>query len=81
MTDFRPFLAAILLGGEPQLSGMRRHSREMGETSNIERFQTTVDLWLAEAESPTGVLKVRVPEGRTVSAHDNRSASRSTTSG
>ena len=48
------------LEGEPQLSCMRRHSREMGETSNIDRFQTTVDLWLAEASYQAEPLVVSV---------------------
>jgi hypothetical protein len=37
--------------GSPQLSFMRQHSKngEMGETSNIDRFEAFVDLLLAEA--------------------------------
>jgi len=31
------------------LSFLRRRSEALGETSNIDRFQTAVDLWLAEA--------------------------------
>ena len=38
-----------MLEGQPQLVSLRGHSDQMGETSNIDRFQTVVDLWLAEA--------------------------------
>ena len=36
--------------GEPQMSCMRRRrSEDMAESANIDRFETAVDLWLAEA--------------------------------
>ena len=38
-----------MLEGQPQLAALRRYSAQMGETSNSDRFQTVVDLWLAEA--------------------------------
>jgi hypothetical protein len=37
------------LEGQPQLTALRRYSAQMGETANADRFQTVVDLWLAEA--------------------------------
>jgi len=37
------------LEGEPQLTALRAHSDQMGEASNGDRFQTAVDLLLAEA--------------------------------
>jgi len=37
------------LEGEPQLTALRAHSDQMGETSNCDRFQTAVDLLLAES--------------------------------
>lgn len=48
------------LEGQPQLSFLRRRSQDMGETSNIDRFQTTVDLWLAEAAHQVEPLFVSV---------------------
>jgi hypothetical protein len=35
--------------GEPQTNFRREHAEAMGESSNIDRFETVVDLWLAEA--------------------------------
>lgn len=48
------------LEGQPQLSFLRRRSQDMAETSNIDRFQTTVDLWLAEAPHQAQPLFVSV---------------------
>src|SRR5271157_2993111 len=39
--------------GRPQLSFMRQHSDDMGETSNADRFQAVVDLLLAESRYQT----------------------------
>jgi hypothetical protein len=39
----------MTLEGQPQLAAMRAHSDQSGETSNCDRFQTVVDLALAEA--------------------------------
>ncbi|MEN6368005.1 MAG: hypothetical protein ABFC88_14465 [Thermoguttaceae bacterium] len=40
------------LEGQPQLASLRWHSQkgQMGETWNCDRFQATVDLWLAESQ-------------------------------
>jgi hypothetical protein len=38
-----------MLEGQPQLAALRAHSDQMDETSNSDRFQTVVDLWLSEA--------------------------------
>jgi len=38
-----------MLEGQPQLTALRRYSAQMGETANADRFQTVVDLCLAEA--------------------------------
>jgi hypothetical protein len=35
--------------GQPQLNFRRTHGNDMAESSNIDRFETTVDLWLKEA--------------------------------
>jgi hypothetical protein len=35
--------------GEPQQNFRREHGEAMGESSNIDRFETVVDLWLAES--------------------------------
>src|SRR5260370_36592034 len=35
--------------GQPHTEFRRAHSEDMGESSNIDRFETVVDLWLAEA--------------------------------
>ena len=46
--------------GQPQLDFRRTYGKQMGESSNIDRFQTTVDLWLAEAPYQAEPLFVSV---------------------
>jgi hypothetical protein len=46
--------------GQPQLNFRRTYGKEIGESSNIGRFQTTVDLWLAEAPYQAEPLFVSV---------------------
>ncbi len=46
--------------GQPQLNARRAHNADMGESSNIDRFETAVDLWLAEAPHQKEPLFVSV---------------------
>ena len=46
--------------GQPQLNLRRSQSVAMGEASNIDRFETVVDLWLAEARHSKEPLIVSV---------------------
>jgi len=46
--------------GQPQLNFRRAFSREMAERSNIDRFETTVDLWMKAAAYQTEPLFVSI---------------------
>lgn len=46
--------------GQPQLNLRRAQNESMGESMNIDRFEATVDLWLAEAEAQPEPLFVSV---------------------